>query len=244
MNLQNCLAIIPARGGSKRIPRKNLKNFCGKPIIAYSIDVALKSHCFGEVMVSTDDKEIAEISSSFGAQIPFIRSSVNSNDHAMLADVIEEVLKEYEKRGKNFKYFCCILATAPFISLNKFIEGFDALIKTGADSVVPVTKFSYPIQRAVKIEDGQLKMFWPENYNVRSQDLISAYHDCGQFYWMKSQSLLEQKKLYAKFTVPLEIPEIEVQDIDTVQDWEIAEMKYQILNNKLVLKKQINETSL
>lgn len=241
--MNKCLAIIPARGGSKRIPRKNIKSFCGQPIIKYSIDAALKANCFDEVMVSTEDIEIAAVAQQYGAKVPFVRSPVNSNDQAMLADVIEEVIKEYGKRGQNFKYFCCILATAPFISVNKLIEGFELLTKTGADSVVPVTKFSYPIQRALKIDNGKLNMFWPENYNVRSQDLVPAYHDCGQFYWMKTQSLLEQKKLYAKFTVPLEVLELEVQDIDTVYDWEIAELKYQILNRKIISNK-LNEANL
>ncbi|MBA4319338.1 MAG: pseudaminic acid cytidylyltransferase [Flavobacterium sp.] len=230
MKKLQCLAIIPARGGSKRIPRKNLKNFLGTPIIKYSIDAALASSCFDEVMVSTEDHEIATVAKNYGAKIPFLRSPQNSNDHAMLADVIEEVLLEYKKQGISFTYFCCILATAPFVSSKRLMEGFNLLKSTGADSVVPVTRFSFPIQRAVKIEDNKLKMFWPENYSIRSQDLTPAYHDVGQFYWMKSQSLLEQKKLYATHTVPLEIPELEVQDIDTQEDWEIAELKYKILH--------------
>jgi N-acylneuraminate cytidylyltransferase len=227
--MKTSLAVIPARGGSKRIPRKNIKLFANQPIIKYSIDAALKSGCFDEVMVSTDDSEITDVAQLSGANVPFIRSKENSNDHAMLADVIEEVILEYANRGQFFDYFCCILATAPFVTSARLIQGFDLLQKTGADSVVPVTRFSFPIQRAVKIENGQLKMFWPENYNIRSQDLIPAYHDCGQFYWMKTESLLKQKKLYAEYTVPLIIPELEVQDIDTIDDWKISELKYQML---------------
>ncbi len=230
---KNCLAIIPARGGSKRIPRKNMKDFCGQPIIKYSIDVALQSVCFDEVMVSTDDKQIAKISSLGGANIPFLRSNKTSDDYAMLVDVIEEVILKYLEKGRAFDYFCCILATAPFISTEKLIKGFNLLIQTNADSVIPVARFNYPIQRALKIDDGQLKMFWPENYNVRSQDLISAYHDCGQFYWMKTQSFLEQKKIYAKYTVPIEVSSLHVQDIDTLQDWSLAELKYKKINKLL-----------
>ena len=226
-----CLAIITARGGSKRIPRKNIKLFNDYPIIKYSIDAAIKSKCFDEVMVSTDDKEIAEISKKLGAKVPFFRSKKTSDDYATLADVIEEVILKYKKQGKEFKYFCCLLPTAPFITSKRIIEGFQLIKNTGAESIVPITRFSYPIQRALKIEDGQLKMFWPENYNVRSQDLTPAYHDCGQFYWMKTESILEQKQLYTKHTVPLEIPEIEVQDIDNEEDWKMAEMKYKMISN-------------
>lgn len=227
--MEKCLCIIPARGGSKRIPRKNIKNFYGFPIIKYSIDAALSSLCFDEVMVSTEDSEIKEIAVQLGANVPFMRSKKTSDDNATLGDVIEEVLLEYFKIGKKFDSFCCILATAPFVSEEKIRQGYELLSSTNADSIIPVTKFSFPIQRALKIEDGKLKMFWPENYNMRSQDLAPAYRDCGQFYWMKTQSFLEQKKIYAKNAVPLIIPESEEQDIDTTEDWIIAEIKYKIL---------------
>ena len=231
--MTKCLAIIPARGGSKRIPRKNIKNFLGFPIIKYSIESALKSNCFDEVMVSTDDKEIAEISKNYGASIPFYRKKENSNDFAMLADVIEEVILKYQEIGKYFDYVCCILATAPFVNKNRIVQGFEILQKNDADSVIPVTRFSYPIQRALKIDDEKLQMFWPENCNVRSQDLTPAYHDSGQFYWIKTKSFLEQKKIFIKKTFPLIIPEIEVQDIDTPEDWIIAESKYKTLGLKI-----------
>jgi N-acylneuraminate cytidylyltransferase len=224
------LAIIPARGGSKRIPRKNIKTFIDRPIIAYSINAAQKAECFDEIMVSTEDHEIASIAQVYGAAVPFVRSERAANDLAMLADVIEEVLLEYKKRGRLFTYFCCILPTAPFVSSVVLQRGLKLLIETGADAVIPVTRFSYPIQRSLKIEKDRLSMLWPENYNVRSQDLMPVYHDCGQFYWMRSESLLVQKKLFAQNTVPLEIPESEVQDIDVEEDWKIAEMKYRILN--------------
>jgi N-acylneuraminate cytidylyltransferase len=225
------VAIITARGGSKRIPRKNIKPFLGFPIIKYSIDAALNAGCFDEVMVSTDDKEIADISISYGARVPFFRSEAMSDDYAMTADVLEEVVMEYKKREMEFQYLCCIYPTAPFVTPEKLNIACKMLIESDADCVLPVMRFSYPIQRGLKIENGRVKMIWPENYNVRSQDLMPAYHDCGQFYFMKTKSLLEQKKLFAEHTVPLEIPESEVQDIDNEEDWKIAEMKYKIMKN-------------
>lgn len=225
------LAIIPARGGSKRIPRKNIRDFCGQPIIKYSIDAANRTKIFDEVMVSTDDPEISEIARTSGAQVPFLRTPETANDHATLAEVFREVVLQYKTIGQEFKYFCCVFATAPFVSPKRLTEGYELLLSTGADSVLPVTRFSYPIQRASKItNDGCLEMFWPENYNLRSQDLEASYHDCGQFCWMKVSSLLEQMKAYADHTVPLVLPESEVQDIDSEEDWAIAEFKYKFLN--------------
>ncbi len=223
------LAIITARGGSKRIPRKNIKEFLGFPIIKYSIEAALSSGCFEEIMVSTDDHEIAEVAVKYRASVPFYRSEKTSDDFAMTADVIYEVLDEYKKQGNEFDLVCCIYPTAPFITKEKLKKGYDLLIETGADSAIPVVKYGYPIQRSLKIEDGYLKMIWPENINKRSQDLMPAYHDTGQFYWLNVRSFLEHKMLFAKRTVPIEIPESEVQDIDNEEDWKIAEMKYNII---------------
>lgn len=223
------IAIITARGGSKRIPRKNIKEFCGKPIIAYSIEAAIKSDLFDEVMVSTDDKEIAEIAGSFGAKIPFFRSQENSDDYAMTADVIKEVILEYQKRSQYFEYLCCIYPTAPFITAEKLEKSMKMLFENNVDCVLPVVKYSYPVQRSLKIENNRAKMLWPENYLKRSQDLESIYHDTGQFYCMKTNSLLDQMVLFPENTLPLVVPESEVQDIDTEEDWKIAEMKYRIL---------------
>jgi pseudaminic acid cytidylyltransferase len=228
---QRTIAMITARGGSKRIPRKNIKPFLGIPIIKYSIEAALNANCFDEVMVSTDDKEIAEIAISYGAKVPFLRSEAMSNDYAMTADVIEEVIIEYKKIGLEFEYLCCIYPTAPFVTSDRLRQAMKMLIEKGADSVLPVTRFGYPIQRALKIEDGLLKMIWPENYSARSQDLMPTYHDCGQFYCMKTESFLRQKKLFAEYTIAMILLESEVQDIDTEEDWKIAEIKYKILNN-------------
>lgn len=225
------LAIITARGGSKRIPRKNIRDFLGYPIIKYSIEAAVKALCFDEIIVSTDDREIAAIAEKFGAVIPFYRSEATSNDLATTSDVIEEVLFEYKKRGKNVRYCCCIYPTVPFITADHLKQGFDILQSTGSDSVIPVVRFSYPIQRALKTEDGRLSMIWPANLNARSQDLMPAYHDVGQFYWFRVESFMKQKKLFMDYTVPIEIPESEVQDIDNEEDWKMAEIKYKIMKN-------------
>jgi len=223
------IAIIPARGASKRIPGKNARDFLGRPIIAYSIEAALHAKCFDEVMVSTDDKEIAAIAKQEGASVPFYRSQTNSGDFATTSDVIEEVLLEYKKMNKIFQYCCCIYPAAPFITADYLKLGRGILQKARCDSVMPVVRFSYPIQRALKIVGGRLCMLWPENINTRSQDLIPAYHDAGQFYWLNVESFMKQRNLFMEHTVPLEIPESESQDIDNEEDWKIAEIKYRML---------------
>lgn len=218
------LAIIPARGGSKRIPRKNIKDFLGKPIISYSIEAALDSKLFEEVMVSTDDKEIAEVAKKYGAKVPFMRSSDNADDYATLSDVVAEVKENYSGRGKKFDYICCILPTAPFTTISLLKKGFSLLIDNSVDSVRPITEFSYPIQRAVKMRSGLLEMFWPEEANTRSQDLEPAYHDAGLFYWMNFEKGMKGKK-----KMGFELSKSLVQDIDTIEDWKIAEFKYKYL---------------
>lgn len=223
------LAIIPARGGSKRIPRKNIKPFCGKPILAYSIEAAIDAGCFTEVMCSTDDEEIASVARSLGAKVPFLRSPANSNDFAGTVEVLIEVLDQYKAAGKTFDYVCCIYPTAPFVTAEKLARGMQALVEKKVDSVLPVMRFSYPIQRCLRIKDGKAEMFWPENYSARSQDLEPAYHDCGQFYCLNVKALYEQRRLFAKNTLPLVIPESEGQDIDNEEDWKLAEIKFGLL---------------
>lgn len=232
MSKQKAVAIITARGGSKRIPRKNIKLFLGKPIIAYSIEASLNSGCFDEVMVSTDDAEIANIAREHGAAVPFKRSLETSDDHSTTYDVIEEVLNEYKGRGVYFDYGCCIYPTAPFVTSEKLSRAFDLLVSSGADSLIPVTRFSYPILRSLKIENGLLMLNWPEHINTRSQDLPLAFHDCGQFYFFRSIPILKKKKLFTDCTIPMEIPESEVQDIDNEEDWKLAEIKYSFLHGK------------
>jgi len=220
------IAIIPARGGSKRIPGKNIKLFCGKPIIAYSIEVAIQSNLFDEIMVSTDDDKIAEVAKKYGAKVPFYRSNKNSNDFATLNDVIGEVLECYKKAGKQYNYGCCILPTAPFVTKDKLNKALSMLIKQGFDSVRPIVKFSYPIQRAFKLlPDNKVQMFYSEHAQSRSQDLEVAYHDAGQFYWFKTDKMLS-----GTFKGGIIIKEIEAQDMDTINDWEIAELKMKLIS--------------
>jgi len=225
------IAIIPARGGSKRIPRKNIKEFCGKPIIAYSIEAALKSDLFDEVMVSTDDEEIAEVAIKYGAKVPFFRSVDNSNDYATLVDVLLEVIHQYEVAGIEIENICCILPTAPLISSKRIVESFDLMDDKKYASIFPVLEYSYPIQRSlIKSTDGLIRMAWPENSSVRSQDLEKHYHDSGQFYWIKQKSLISEKTVFTTNTGVVELSQLEVQDIDTLDDWKMAEIKYQIIN--------------
>ena len=230
--MKKCLAIITARGGSKRIPRKNIKNFLGSPIIKYSIDAALKAGCFTEVMVSTDDEEIADLALSLGAEVPFMRSNENSSDFATTPEVISEVLDIYKRAGQNFDYVCCIYPTAPFVTDFKLQQAYKMLIEKNAETVVPVVSFGYPILRSLKMENGFIKMNWPEYISTRSQDLAIAYHDCGQFYFIKTDSFLRTKQIFSENSLGYEMPESEVQDIDTEEDWKIAEMKFNLLLEK------------
>ena len=219
------LCIIPARGGSKRIPRKNIKEFLGKPIIAYSIEVALKSGLFDEVMVSTDDQEIAEIAKRFGASVPFMRSVETSNDYAILADVLKDVLNSYGKIGKHFDNMCCILATAPLIQEETLKRGYNALLESDFTTVLPVVQFSFPIMRSYKMEEnGGLVFNWPEYATARSQDIAPAYHDAGMFYWHK----IEQWLAGGKTRKGIILEDTFVQDIDTEIDWKLAELKYKL----------------
>lgn len=224
------IAIITARGGSKRIPRKNIKEFCGKPILAYSIEAALSSGIFDTVMVSTDDEEIAQIAKEYGAQVPFLRSEKTANDFASTADVISEVLEEYEKRDEHFDAFCCIYPTAPFLTGGRLKEAARLLEEKAADGVVPVVRFGFPPQRCVVMKDGFLTFKWPENRLARSQDLEPFYHDAGQFYFLKTESFKEQKQMFPAKTVPLVLEELEVQDIDNEVDWKMAEVKFRMLH--------------
>ena len=222
------VAIITARGGSKRIPRKNIKVFCGKPIIAYSIKAALSSGSFDEVMVSTDSEEIKIIAEKYGASVPFLRSEATSNDFATTADVLEEVITSYRSIGKTFESFACIYPTAPFVTGTRLAEA--AVLLEDADAVLSVVKFSFPPQRAFVIRDGSVRFQHPEYERARSQDLEPIYHDCGQFYLCKIKPFLEHHSLILPATKPYILPEEEVQDIDTMSDWEIAEAKYKILH--------------
>ena len=223
------LAVITARGGSKRIPGKNIKEFCGKPILAYSIQAALESGVFDEVMVSTDSKDIADIARQYGASVPFYRSEATSGDYATTADVLMEVIEEYAKLGKEFEYFACLYPTAPFVTAAKLKSAFDLLTGKNGDCLIPVVKFSYPPQRGFVIEDGVMRYKSPENFRKRSQDLEGLYHDCGQFYFYKTKAFIDKRGEFLEGIIPFEMDESEVQDIDTPDDWKIAEIKYKKL---------------
>lgn len=224
------IAIIPARGGSKRIPRKNIKDFCGEPIIAYSIKAALDSQLFDEVMVSTDDEEIAAISRQYGASVPFSRSADNSNDYATTASVLLEVLDNYATQHKNFQYGCCIYPTAPFITAQKLKEAHQLLVDKSFDTVLPIQPFSFPIQRAFFKENDKVSWVEPNHALTRSQDLPKTFHDVGQFYFFNVPTFLQTKQLLTPNSGAIEINELEAQDIDNETDWHLAEMKFRLMN--------------
>ena len=224
------IAIITARGGSKRIPRKNIKDFMGKPMIAYAIEAALKSEIFDDVMVSTDDIEIAEIAKKYGANIPFMRSDATANDFATTADVLHEVIDEYKKQGEVFESFACIYPCVPFLNAEILKNANEKFEKSEADSLMPVVKYSFPIQRAVKVNfEGFLEFREPQYALTRSQDLEPMYHDVGMFYFSKTKAFLAQNKLVTTKTVLFEMDESMIQDIDTLDDWKMAEMKYKVM---------------
>ena len=222
------LCIIPARGGSKRIPRKNIKSFMGKPIIAYSIEAALKSGLFDEVMVSTDDEEFAEVAKRYGASVPFLRSEATANDYATTADVINEVLDCYVKMGKCFDTFTCLYSTAPFVSADRLKEAY-SMIKDNIYSVFTCVEYSYPIQRALHIADDKISMLQPQYLKARSQDLEKTYHDAGQFYVCMIDDFKKTNSLWGTNTAGLVLSELEVQDLDTLTDWALAEMKFKLI---------------
>ena len=225
------LCIIPARGGSKRIPKKNIKLFLGKPIIAYSIKAALNSKLFDEVMVSTDDNEIAKIAIQHGAKVPFMRSEKTANDFATTFDVIFEVLKDYDLLNKKFNYSCCIYPCAPFVTKEKLTASFEILQQNNFDSVFPIIPFGFPIQRALKQKDLNVSFFYPEFEVTRSQDLEKSFHDAGQFYWLKTSTCLKKNKIVTNNSGSIILSELEGQDIDNEVDWKLAELKYEILQS-------------
>lgn len=223
------IAIITARGGSKRIPKKNIKEFYGKPILYYSIEAAFGAGIFDEVMVSTDSGEIAGLAKMAGAEVPFLRSEKTSGDFAPTAEVIMEVLENYRKMGKEFDTVCCIYPTAPFVTAEKLKGAIKLLEERKAKKVLPVVPFSYPPQRAYVLAGDEIRMKEPENANRRSQDLETMYHDCGQFYGYNVESFLQTRGQIWEGVVPVIMPESEVQDIDNETDWKMAELKYKLM---------------
>ncbi len=225
------IAIIPARGGSKRIPRKNIKLFHGKPMIAYSIDAALQSGCFDKVIVSTDDQEIADVAMAFGAEVPFIRPAEISDDHATTMDVMQHAIQWCDSQEMDVQYVCCLYATAPFVTGMSLLQGLNTLQDEACEFVFSATTFPFPIQRAIKLSSGgEVKMFAPENEQVRSQDLEEAYHDAGQFYWGKKTAFLKRKAVFAPHSRVVLLPRKFVQDIDTQEDWDLAQALYSVMS--------------
>jgi len=225
------IAIIPARGGSKRIPKKNIKDFFGKPIIFYTIKAARESNLFDEIMVSTDDKDIAEIAKKFGANVPFMRSNKNSDDFSTTSDVITEVLNQYSNIGQNFEYTCCIYPAAPLINSEIITKSFEKLLENNLTSVFPVACYRTPIQRALFFEGNKIKIKNEKYLNKRSQDLNEFFYDAGQFYWLNTRLFLEEKKIFSKNAGAVVLSDFEAQDIDNEIDWNLAEIKYKLINN-------------
>lgn len=224
------LCVIPARGGSKRIPYKNIKSFCGQPMISYSIKAALESKCFDQVIVSTDDTKITKVAKSFGAIVPFIRPDELANDYTATIPVIKHAIEWFDAQGQNASEVCCLYATAPFVTADIIKKAYNQMQNTQADFCFTVTSFAFPIQRAIKFtKENRIEMFYPENIETRSQDLEESYHDAGQLYWGKAESFRHQKPLLSKGTSPYILPRYLVQDIDTPEDWERAELMYQLL---------------
>ena len=227
------VAIIPARGGSKRIPRKNIKLFCGKPIIAYSIMAAKKTNLFDKIIVSTDDHEIAETALDWGAEVPFIRPENLADDYTTTLDVIKHALDWLNKNDVGCHFACCIYATAPFVRISDLKKGYKLVRDSDFYFSFPITTFPSPIFRALKLaENNSLEMFWPEHLNTRTQDLTEAYHDVGQFYWGKAEVFLKSDSIFAERSSPVIIPRYLAQDIDTPEDWKQAELLYQTLHPK------------
>jgi len=226
------IAIIPARGGSKRIPRKNIKEFLGKPIIAYSIEAAIKSNLFDQVIVSTDDLEVAQVAKIYGAEVPFMRPSELSDDYTGTNDVVKHALNWFLEQGISVEYACCIYATVPFLRVQYLQDGLEQLQRHNKSFAFSVTSYPSPVQRAMMIKQNGVTMLYPEHSNTRSQDLEETYHDAGQFYWGRAESFLNNEKLFSQLSFPVIIPRELVQDIDTIEDWNQAKLIYKILQHE------------
>jgi len=227
------ICIIPARGGSKRIPRKNIKLFLGKPIISYSIESALDSNLFEDIIVSTDDEEIAEIAIKCGPSVPFFRSAETSNDYASTSSVMKEVLEKLNEKGKKYDNCCCLYPTAPLVTANTLIESFN-MLNDSINVVFPIVPFSFPIQRSLKMDTNNILSYtYPNHRLTRSQDLEQRYHDAGQFYFFKIKDFEKRGSIMSENTSGIVLSELQVQDIDNYDDWKIAELKKNLLNNNI-----------
>lgn len=224
------ICVIPARGGSKRIPRKNIKPFCGKPMIGWSIEAAVQSGCFDRVVVSTDDTEIADVARQCGAEVPFMRPAHLSDDHTGTIPVIAHAIEWFIGRGSDIRKACCLYATAPFVRAQDLQAGLVELETQACDYAFSMTSYAFPVQRALQLTTaGRVRMFYPEHFNTRSQDLQEAYHDAGQFYWGAADAWLANRPIFSENSVPVLLPRHRVQDIDTQEDWERAELMFRVL---------------
>ena len=224
------LCVIPARSGSKRIPRKNIRDFCGKPMIVWSIEAAIKSECFDRIIVSTDDEEIAAVAKRYGAEVPFVRPAQLADDYTSTTAVIAHAIDWQNSHGKVADKVCCLYATAPFVQASDLKNGFDLLESSSAEYAFSVTSYAFPIQRAIRITQNQrVEMFQPEHFSTRSQDLEEAWHDAGQFYWGRAVAWLGNKQIFNSEAVPVLLPRSRVQDIDTPEDWELAQLMFDAL---------------
>ena len=227
------IAVIPARGGSKRIPHKNIKPFCGKPMIVWSIEAARASELFDHIIVSTDDAKIAEVAKANGAEVPFMRPTALSDDHTGTSPVVAHAIEWCSAQGQMPDQVCCIYATAPFATAADLGRGLQALTDTGSDFALSVTSYAFPIQRAIKLTPGcRIEMFQPDNFSIRSQDLEEAFHDAGQFYWGRAEAWLTETIILGPNSVAIQIPRYRVQDIDTVEDWISAEYLFRIITKE------------
>ncbi len=231
------ICVIPARGGSKRIPRKNIKSFCGRPMISYSITAALESNCFDYIVCSTDDKEIAAIARKYGAKTPFFRPDNLSDDYTGTAAVVAHAIEYFQSQGSQIDLVCCIYATAPFIQTEDIRKSLEQIQSNDIDYCFSATSYPFPIQRSIKIiQNNRCEMFQPEMFSKRSQDLEEAYHDAGQFYWGKADAWLQDRAIFSKSSIPYILPRYRVQDIDTEEDWIRAETMHEVLKKTIMLK--------
>jgi pseudaminic acid cytidylyltransferase len=225
------LAVIPARGGSKRIPRKNIKPFAGKPMIAWSIEAAHASGCFDRIIVSTDDAEIADVARAYGAEVPFMRPPELSDDHIGTIPVVAHAVRWMAQQVGPVECACCLYATAPFVQSKDLRLALNVLQRSGAQYAFSVTSYAFPIQRAIRIRaDDRVEMLNPEHFNTRSQDLEEVFHDAGQFYWGLSNAWLNHLPIFSHDSVPVRLPRERVQDIDNSEDWRVAELKFKLMS--------------
>lgn len=225
------LAVIPARGGSKRIPKKNIRSFGDQPMLAYSITAASQSGLFDKIIVSTDDEEIADVAKKYGADVPFMRPETLADDFTGTNAVVKHAIEWHQQHQENPEFVCCIYATAPFLQEKYLRRGYEQLLASNKAFAFSVTHYPFPVQRALRVnEDESVAALYPENRNTRSQDLEEIYHDAGQFYWGRAEAFLKDEVMFSSAALAVKLPPYLVQDIDTEDDWKRAELMYYAWN--------------